>query len=92
MGTPYHISRSISQHHGDKGSAEFRALSVIAKSLAHPDRTLLNTFIEQATDKELASNFFLDEVLGQDEVAISEFLAEWIRLLRNGMFLVKVSS
>jgi hypothetical protein len=90
MGTPYHISQSISQRYGDKASAEFQALSLIAGSLPHPDRTLLSAFVPEATEKELASQFFLIEVLGREEVAISEFLAGWIRLLRMGTFPVKV--
>jgi hypothetical protein len=92
MGTPYHISRSVSQRYGDKASAEFQALSLIAESLAHPDRTLLSAFIQQATDKDLASQFFLDEALDREEVAISEFLAGWIRLLRMGTFPIKMSN
>jgi hypothetical protein len=76
MGTPYHISQYISHRYGDKASAEFQALSLIAESLAHPDRTLLSAFIQEATDKELASRFFLNEVLGQDQIALSEFLAD----------------
>jgi hypothetical protein len=67
-------------------SAEFQTLSLIAESLVHPDRTLLSAFVQEATDKELASRFFLDEVLGREEVPISEFLAGWIPLLRMGTF------
>lgn len=84
MGTPYHISQSVSER--DKASAELQALSLITKSLAHPERTLLSVFIQQAADREIASRFFLDEVLGQNKVTISEFLADWIVLLRKGTF------
>jgi hypothetical protein len=90
MGTPCHISQSTSHRYGDKASSEFQALSLIAESLAHPDRTLLSAFVQEATDKELASRFFLNEVLGQDQLAISEFLADWKRLLQIGKFPIKV--
>ncbi|KAF1841896.1 kinase-like protein [Cucurbitaria berberidis CBS 394.84] len=84
MGTPYHIPRYAPKLFScDKASAEFQALSLIAGSLAHPQRTLLTTFIQQAVDREVASRFFLDEVLERKNATVSEFLADWISLLRK---------
>jgi hypothetical protein len=88
MGTPYHISGSATHLLScDKASAESQALSLIAESLAHPQRTLLSAFVQQAANPELASRFFLQEVLGRNNATVSEFLADWISLLRRGMFL-----
>jgi len=85
MGSPYNISESASQlFFQNKASAEFEALSVIAKSLAHPQRTLLSTFVQEAADKEVASRFFLEEVSGQGKAAVFKFLATWKKLLKKG--------
>jgi hypothetical protein len=84
MGSPYHVPRSASRHFPHHRSAEYEALSVIAKSLEHPQRTILNTFIQQAVDTEFASQFFLDEVSSQGKTTISEFLTDWICLLEKG--------
>src|SRR5262245_29104726 len=75
MASPHHISGSACRLlTGNKASAEYRALSIIAESLAHPQRTLLSTFVQQAVDPELASRFFLDEIT---KITVLEFLAEW---------------
>ena len=85
MGSPYNISGSASQvFFQNKDCAEYSALSIIAESLAHPQRALLSAFVQHAVDREVASQFFLDEVSGQGKVAVSEFLADWICLLRKG--------
>lgn len=85
MGSPCHVSGSTSrQFFGPEASAEFQALSVIAESLAHPQRTLLSVFVQQAVDRELAARFFLNEVSGQDKSTVLEFLANWINLIRKG--------
>ncbi|KAF2737068.1 APH-domain-containing protein [Polyplosphaeria fusca] len=84
MGSPYNVSGSASQlFFPNKTCAEYRALSFIAESLAHPQRTLLSAFVQHAVDREFASQFFLDEASGQDNVAVSEFLADWICLLKK---------
>ncbi|KAF2469556.1 kinase-like protein [Lindgomyces ingoldianus] len=84
MGSPCNVSGSASQlFFQNKSCAEYRALSIIAESLAHPQRTLLSAFVQHAVDREIASQFFLDEVSGQDTVAVSEFLADWICLLKK---------
>lgn len=88
MGTPYHFAQTPSRLlPQDKASAEFQALSLITESLPHPQRTLLSTFVNQAVDREIASRFFLDEVIVHSKVSIAEFLANWIGLIRNGTFL-----
>jgi len=85
MGSPYHVSQSASHVLScDKASFEFQAISFIAGSLAHPQRTLLNTFIQGAVDRELAARFFLD-VVGHDKAKVAEFLGDWISLLQRGM-------
>ncbi|KAF2786917.1 kinase-like protein [Melanomma pulvis-pyrius CBS 109.77] len=84
MGSPYHISESASPlFFQDKASAEYEALSIIAKSLAHPQRTVLSTFILQAIDRESASRFFLHEISAQNKATIFEFLADWIHLMEK---------
>jgi hypothetical protein len=85
MSSPYHVPRPASRHFPHHKSAEYEALSVIAESLEHPQRTILNVFIQQAVDTEFASQFFLDEVSSQGKTTISEFLADWICLLEKGM-------
>jgi len=88
MGSPHNISGSASQLFSqNKDCDEYRALSKIAESLAHPRRTLLNAFVQHAVDREVASRFFLREVSGQDMIAVSEFLADWTRLLIKGILL-----
>lgn len=89
MGTPHHISGSASQlFYQNKTSAEYTALFDIAKSLPHPQRTLLSSFIQKATDKEVAARFFLDTVSRQYYASIFEFLATWISLLEKGTLLI----
>lgn len=89
MGSPCNISGSASQiFFKNKGCAEYRALSIIAESLAHPQRTLLSAFVQHAIDLEVASQYFLDEVSGRDKGAVSEFLGDWICLLKKGTSLL----
>ncbi|KAF2473270.1 uncharacterized protein BDR25DRAFT_341390 [Lindgomyces ingoldianus] len=84
MGSPHHIAGSASRlFPEDKASAEYKALSVIAETLAHPQRTLLSAFIQHAVDREFASRFFLDEISGQKKATVSEFLVDWASLLRK---------
>ncbi|KAF2856647.1 hypothetical protein T440DRAFT_550000 [Plenodomus tracheiphilus IPT5] len=84
MGSPYHVSGSASRHFPhDQSSAEYKALSIIAKLLEHPQRTILSTFIQQAFDKELAAQFLLAEISGHENDTITEFLADWISLLKK---------
>lgn len=93
MGSPYNIAGSASGlFFQNRASAEYQALSVIAESLAHPQRTLLSSFVQQAVDKEYASRFLLDEVYGQDKATLFEFLATWISLLKKGTSLRKYSN
>jgi len=88
MGTPYRIAQSPFRPDAcDKSSVEFQALSLIAESLPHPQRTFLSTFVRDAVDRELASRFFLDEVLVQNKITIAEFLTDWVNIVRNGMLL-----
>ncbi|KAF2110426.1 kinase-like domain-containing protein [Lophiotrema nucula] len=84
MGTPYHVSNSVSKlFFQNTASAEYEALSVIAKLLAHPQRTLLSSFVQQAADRELAARFFLSEIHRQDAAAVLEFLADWTSLIKK---------
>ncbi|KAF2835795.1 hypothetical protein M501DRAFT_292821 [Patellaria atrata CBS 101060] len=84
MGSPCNISGSASQFFfQNKHCAEYRALSIIAETLAHPQRTLLSTLMQHAVDREIALHFFLAEVSGQGKVAVSEFSADWIYLLEK---------
>ncbi len=77
MGSPYHVSGCASHLFScDEASAELEALSLIAESLTHPHRALLNAFIQQAVDRELAARFFLDNVVGYNKATITEFLAD----------------
>lgn len=89
MGSPYHISGHLLSC--DEASAEFQAISLIAESLAHPHRTLLSSFVQQAPDRELAARFFLNNV-GQNKAPVAGFLADWISLLRKGMSSLYISS
>lgn len=74
MGNPLHVSRCASQLPScEDASLEFQAISLVAKTLAHPHRTLLSTFVQQAVDRELAARFFLD-VVGCNEATVAEFL------------------
>ncbi|KAH6644462.1 kinase-like domain-containing protein [Boeremia exigua] len=83
MGTPRRISGSAAARLScEEDSAEFQAISLIAQSLAHPQRTLLCTFVQQADDKEVAARFLLDEV-EQNNVTLLELLADWTSLLRK---------
>jgi hypothetical protein len=84
MGSPYHIDGTTTRLFPDKDSAQYAALSHITKSFAHPQRTFLAVFVQKAIDPEHASQFFLNQVLGKDHVAISEFLADWTALVREG--------
>jgi hypothetical protein len=87
MGSPYHVPPSLCASHllsCDEASFEFQALSLIAKTLVHPERTLLSTFVQQAIDRELAARFFLDGVVEHNKATIAGFLADWISLLRRG--------
>ncbi|CAO2658138.1 Nn.00g073980.m01.CDS01 [Neocucurbitaria sp. VM-36] len=84
MGSPYHVSRCASFPLScDEASFEFQAISLIAESLAHPQRALLSAFVKQAADRELATRFFLDDVVGHNKATVAEFLADWISLLRR---------
>lgn len=88
MGSPYYISQCTSRLHSpDKAFAEFQALSLIAESLKHPQRTFLSAFVQQAVDRELAALFFLNKVVGQNKSTVPEFLADWISLLRKSVSL-----
>jgi len=90
MGSPYNISGSASRlFFQNKASAEFKALSVIAESLVHPQRTLLSAFVLHAVDREVASQFFLGEISGQGKAAVLKFLTDWIALLIKGAPLTK---
>ena len=91
MGTPYHISRCPSRLLCDKASVEYQAISLIAESLAHPQRALLSVFVQQAVDRELAARFFLNKVVGHNKVTVAEFLGDWISLLRKGVSSVSSS-
>lgn len=93
MGSPYHVSRSVAHLLScDGASLEFQAISLIAESLAHPQRALLSAYIQQAVDRETAARFFLDDVVGQNKAKVAEFLADWISLLRRSMFSSPFSS
>ncbi|KAI9710955.1 MAG: hypothetical protein M1820_002392 [Bogoriella megaspora] len=84
MGSPCHISGSTPRlFPQDKDAAEYSALSVIAESLAHPQRTLLSVFIQGATDREIASRFFLNEISGRDKDSILSFLGDWVTVLKK---------
>jgi hypothetical protein len=86
MGSPYHVSQCPSHLLScDKASFEFQAISLIAESFAHPQRTLLSTFIQGAVDREFAARFFLDNVARHEKANVAEFLVDWISLLRRGM-------
>jgi hypothetical protein len=88
MGTPHHIPQPPSRHFPrDTASAEYKALTLITHSLAHPHRSILSSFIQQAACKEGASQFFLDRALGQGEAGVREFLADWVSLLKKGLLL-----
>ncbi|RMZ69296.1 kinase-like domain [Pyrenophora seminiperda CCB06] len=66
----------------DESSYEFQALSLIADSLLHPQRSILSDFIRNSADREVAAYFFLSEI-GQNSTTIEDFLSEWITLLRK---------
>ncbi|KAF2623084.1 hypothetical protein BU25DRAFT_182580 [Macroventuria anomochaeta] len=84
MGSPYHVSRCASHLLScDEASIEFQAISLIAESLAHPQRALLSAFVQQAVDKESAARFILNDVVGHNKATVAEFLADWISLLRR---------
>ncbi|KAF1997655.1 kinase-like protein [Amniculicola lignicola CBS 123094] len=84
MGSPYNISGSASKiFFQNKDSVEYKALSVIAELFAHPQRTLLSVFVQQAVDREVAAQFFFDEIAGQGRAAALEFLDDWIWLLKK---------
>ncbi|KAF2875038.1 kinase-like domain-containing protein [Massariosphaeria phaeospora] len=84
MGSPFNISGSASQvFFKNKHSAEYKALSTIADSFAHPQRALVSAFVLNAVDRELASQFFLDEVSVKNKGTASEFLADWTCLLQK---------
>ncbi|KAH7391102.1 kinase-like domain-containing protein [Phaeosphaeria sp. MPI-PUGE-AT-0046c] len=84
MGSPYHVSRSASHLLScDEASFEFQAISLIADSLAHPQRTLLSAFVHQAVDKEAAARFVLDDVVVHNKATVADVLADWISLLRR---------
>lgn len=85
MGSPYNIVGCASQLFlQDKASAEYEALSMIAESLVHPQRTVLSVFVRGAADREFAARYFLGEVTGHGKAAIQDFLANWITLLQKG--------
>lgn len=90
MGSPYNLSSAaISLFFSQtRASAEYKAISLITESLAHPQRTLLSAFILQAIDREVASQFFLNEVSGKDGVAVLEFPTDWKSLLTKGTPLI----
>jgi hypothetical protein len=91
MGTPYHLSSSSSRRFFQiTTSTEHRALTVIVGLLAHPQRTLLTTYIQQASDKELASEFFLKTILPKGKLTIFEFLADWVVILRRCTFILYI--
>lgn len=81
MGSLYHVSQLGSC---DEASSEFQAISLIAKSLVHPERALLSVFVQQAVDREHAARFFLNHVVGHNKDTVVGFLADWISLLRKG--------
>ena len=56
---------------------------MVAKSVQHPQRTLLSVFIQQAANKEAAAQLFLDFVADRGATAVLDFLAEWIELLEK---------
>ncbi|KAI5777817.1 kinase-like domain-containing protein [Geopyxis carbonaria] len=81
MAFPYHFSEVSPQlRKVDKASSEYQALSVIAESLEHPQRTILSTFIKKAENRELASQFFLNVI---SNGTVSEFLTDWVTLLEK---------
>lgn len=90
MSSPYHVSQCAPTPHilsCDKASLEFHALSLITEALAHPQRAFLSAFVQKAVDRELATRFLLDVVVVEhDKAKVNEFLGDWIRLLRRGMF------
>ena len=63
MGSPCNIPGTASKlFFKNKDCAEYGALSLISESLAHPQRTILSAFVLHAVDREIAAQFFLDEV------------------------------
>jgi hypothetical protein len=73
-GSPCHIDGTTSRLFPDKDSAQYAALSHITKSFVHPQRTFLAVFVQKAIDPEHASRFFLNQVLGKDQLPLQSFL------------------
>lgn len=84
MSSAFHINTAFRHFPNDEACIEHKALSMIAKSVEHPQRTLLTVFIQQAAVNELAAQLFLHVVSDHGTAAVLEFLAEWTSLLEKG--------
>ncbi|KAF2755836.1 hypothetical protein EJ05DRAFT_539695 [Pseudovirgaria hyperparasitica] len=81
MGSPLHISGSAStRYYPNASSTELKALCSIAESFPHPQRAIMSSFIQRATDQDIASQYFLAQVSAQDPVTVFN---RWISILRE---------
>lgn len=81
----YNVSGAASQLFSqNKDSVRYRAIPTIGEPFEHPQRALVSAFVRQAMDQEIASQFFLDEVAGEDMATACDFLVDWVHLLTTG--------
>ncbi|EEP76339.1 predicted protein [Uncinocarpus reesii 1704] len=86
---PQNIRGSASQlFFQDKQTSQYAAQLAISK-LAHPDRAILATFVEDAADPEVAAKYLLREISPEDSsteqplVTLDEFLSRWKTLVEK---------
>lgn len=73
MGSAYHVNSAFRHFPSDESCVEYKALSIIAGAVEHPQRTLLSVYVQQAADKQVAAQLFLEFVSDRRTVRSQNF-------------------